>query len=137
MGAAAVAVSAIFLVLLLSTIVSAGDPGAAHELSDAATRSFAGKGQSGKMRRQPTTTRSSRMRCWRSFPDVTGRQDRRLVRGLISTGAGTLLRKDVAERRCALGGTVDYALPLDDFADLYMKGLLAGQRLRRTLSTPR
>ena len=27
----------------------------------------------------------------------------------------------------ALGETVEYPVPLDDFADLYMKGLLAGK----------
>ncbi|TIX96290.1 MAG: DUF3333 domain-containing protein, partial [Mesorhizobium sp.] len=59
------------------------------------------------------------------FPDITSRQDRRLLRGLISTGTGVFLRKDIAADPGMLGGTVDYAVPVDDFADLYLKGLLA------------
>ena len=53
------------------------------------------------------------------------RQDRRLLRGLVSTGAGTLLRQDIAKDPSMLGKTVDYSFPVDDFADLYLKGLLA------------
>ena len=63
------------------------------------------------------------------FPDVESRQDRRLLRGLISTGAGVILRRDVADDPSMLGKTVDYAFPLDDFADLYLKGLLADSGL--------
>ena len=37
----------------------------------------------------------------------------------------TLLRQDIAKNPSMLGTTVDYAVPVDDFADLYLKGLLA------------
>jgi phosphate transport system permease protein len=36
-----------------------------------------------------------------------------------------MLRKDIAADPAMLGQTVDYAFPVDDFADLYLKGLLA------------
>ena len=126
MGAAAVSVSAIFLVLLLSTIVVQAIPAlrmnyltlpldlspAKVNPNDAAAADYDKIVQDALLA---------------NFPEVKGRQDRRLVRGLISTGAGTLLRNDVANGDVSLGGTVNYALPLDDFSDLYMKQLLAGK----------
>ena len=36
-----------------------------------------------------------------------------------------LLRQDIANDPSMLGKTVDYSFPVDDFADLYLKGLLA------------
>jgi phosphate transport system permease protein len=124
MGAGAVAVSAIFLVLLLSTIVIEAWPAlrqnyltlpldlssAKMDPADPAAANYDSIVQDALAAK---------------FPDATSRNDRRLARGLISTGSSVLLRGAVAEGDVPLGGTADYAVPLDDFADLYMKGLLA------------
>jgi phosphate transport system permease protein len=61
------------------------------------------------------------------FPDVTGRQEKRQLRNLISTGSAQLLRKQVEADPSMLGKITDVSLPLDDFADLYLKGLLAAR----------
>jgi phosphate transport system permease protein len=126
MGAAAVAVSAIFLVLLLSTIVREALPALRMnylalplDLSAAAVNA-----------QDPASADYDKIvqdALLAKFPQAESRQDRRLVRGLISTGSSTILRQDVAAGNVPLGGTVDYGVPLDDFADLYMKGQLAGK----------
>ncbi|MDN2565364.1 phosphate ABC transporter permease PstA [Aquibium sp. A9E412] len=137
LGAGAVALAALFLLILLSTIVAQAlpafrmnyvtlpvdlsaervdpaDPGAANYdgiVNDAILA---------------------------QFPAVTGRQERRLARGLISSGAPPLLRDRVVDGDVPLGGTVEVALPLDDFADLYLKGLLAEEgRVQRLAGTVR
>jgi phosphate transport system permease protein len=126
MGAAAIAISAIFLVLLLSTIVSKAIPALRMnyltlplDLSPAKVKPEDAAGADYDKIVQDALLAK--------FPDAKGRQDRRLVRGLISTGSGTILRRDVAGGNVAIGGTVEYPVPLDDFADLYFKGLIAGK----------
>ncbi len=124
LGAGAVALAGFFLLLLLSTIVTKAlpafhqnyvalevdlsadkidpaDPGAANFLG------LVHDGMAGE------------------FPQVSGRQERRLLRGLVSTGAGVMLREAIEADPTMLGGTRRIAVPLDDFADLYLKGLLA------------
>ena len=68
------------------------------------------------------------------FPDVTGRQERRLLRGLISTGSGVFLRQAIEADPSMLGKTVEFSVPLDDFADLYLKGLLAKSAASQALN---
>jgi phosphate transport system permease protein len=126
MGAAAVSASAIFLVLLLSTIVTQAIPALRMnyltlplDLSPAkVSPDDAAAADYDKIVADALLAKS---------PEAKGRQDRRLVRSIVSTGSSTLLRRDVADGTVALGGTVDYPVPLDDFADLYFKGLLAGK----------
>jgi phosphate transport system permease protein len=124
LGAGAVALSALFLVLLLSTIVTEALPAfrmnyvtlpvdlSASNVDPAnpGATNFAALAQDALSAK---------------FPGVESRQDRRLLRGLLSTGAGDILRRQVAEDPSLLGKTVDYPIPLDDFADLYLKGLIA------------
>jgi phosphate transport system permease protein len=126
MGAAAFAVAGIFLVLLLSTIVMQALPALRMnyltlplDLSAAMVNPQDAAGADYDKIVQDALLAN--------FPQATGRQDRRLARGLISTGSGTILRRAVANGDVALGETVEYPVPLDDFADLYMKGLLAGK----------
>jgi phosphate transport system permease protein len=123
MGAAAVAVSAIFLVLLLSTIIREALPALQMNyltlpIDLSAAAQDPASADYDKIVQDALTAK---------FPQAESRQDRRLVRGLISTGSSTILRQDVAAGNVARGGTADYTVPLDDFADLYMKGLLAGK----------
>jgi phosphate transport system permease protein len=124
LGAGAVALAGFFLVLLLSTVVTQAWPAlrmnylmlpldlSAAKVDPAKLDGFDFQGVINDA-------------LAAEFPDVTSRQDRRLLRGLISTGAGTFLRKDIAEDPGMLGTSVEYPVPLDDFADLYLKGLLA------------
>ena len=124
LGAGAVALSALFLVLLLSTIVTQALPAFRMNYltlpvdlsagnvdpADPGATNFAGLAQDALSAK---------------FPGVESRQDRRLLRGLLSSGSGDILRRDIADDPSLLGKTVDYSFPLDDFADLYFKGLIA------------
>ena len=133
-GAGAVALSALFLVILLSTIVKEALPAfrmnyltlpidlsaAKVDPANPGAANYAALAQDALSAK---------------FPGVESRQDRRLLRGLISTGAGDILRKGIAADPSLLGKTVDYALPLDDFADLYFKGLIADKGSDTAIAT--
>jgi len=56
------------------------------------------------------------------FPGVEGRLERRKLQGLLSTGAGDLLREQVVADVGLVGKTVRVPLRLSANADLYMKG---------------
>ena len=58
------------------------------------------------------------------FPQVSGRSDLRALGKLASSGAGYLLREKLISEPELLGRTVRVALPLDDEAQLYLKGHL-------------
>jgi phosphate transport system permease protein len=124
LGASAVGLAAVFLLLLLSTIVTQGLPAfrmnyltlpvnlSAVPADPAARAAFDYAGPVNEA-------------VGAKFPDVTGRQERRLLRGIVSTGSGVILRQKVENDASLAGKTVDVQVPLDDFADLYFKGLLA------------
>ncbi len=57
-----------------------------------------------------------------TFPDVTDRSSRRLLDGLLSSGAGDTLREQVIRNPNLIGQTVKMPLLLSDDADLYLKG---------------
>jgi phosphate transport system permease protein len=56
------------------------------------------------------------------FPDATGRQDRRLVRGLVSSGAAAQLRQMVQDDPALIGQTREVWLMADDEVDQFAKG---------------
>lgn len=56
------------------------------------------------------------------FPDVTGRQDRRMLYGLISSGASFQLRDIVLEHPDVIGETQALWVPADDDMDMLIKG---------------
>lgn len=58
------------------------------------------------------------------FPDMTDRTERRLVRGIFSTGAPVVVRGEVAANTDWIGSTQTIAVPVSDDADLYLKGLV-------------
>ncbi len=124
MGAGAVALAAVFLVLLLWTIVWQALPAfRANYIRlqvDLSEKTVDPQNVAATDYAAITQNALSA-----KFPDVTGRQERRRLRGLISTGAGQLLRQQVEADSSMLGKVTDISLPLDDFADLYLKGLLA------------
>lgn len=132
LGAGAVALAALFLVVLLSTVVSQAWPAWRQnyvrldlDLSAAKVdpANLAGANYDAVVQDA----------LYARFPGVSGRQERRALRGILSTGAGALLKRDAAEGDVALGGTVPYDVLLDDVADLYLKGLVAGDGGRQTL----
>ena len=58
------------------------------------------------------------------FPDVTDRRGKRAIGGLLSVGAGDVLRDRVINNPSIIGSTVSVALPLSDDIDLLLKGLI-------------
>ena len=124
LGAGAVGLAALFLILLLSTIVTEAIPALRINYLTLPLDLSAAKVDPAKL---DTVDYGAIINesLQAKFPDATSRQDRRLMRGLVSTGAATLLRQDIAKNPSMLGTTVDYSVPVDDFADLYLKGLLA------------
>ena len=57
------------------------------------------------------------------FPEVTDRAGRRLLDGLVSSGAADQLRRRVAADPSLIGQTIKAPLLFSDEADLYFKGL--------------
>lgn len=56
------------------------------------------------------------------FPSLTDRTSRRALGNIISSGAPSILRREVVANPDWLGTTQTVHLPLDDNADLYLKG---------------
>jgi phosphate transport system permease protein len=121
LGAGAVILSGIFLIILMSTILTQAIPAFRQNyvtLSVDLSPENVEAGDYDKIVRDA---------LYAEFPQVEGRQERRLLRGLISTGSGVLLRLAVESDPSIVGGQYEYSAPLDDFADLYLKGLEARQ----------
>lgn len=130
-GAGAVALAGLFLLILLSTIVTQALPAfRMNYLTVPVNLSTVTPEQIGSANYAGLITEAVAAK----FPDVTSRQDTRRLRGIVSTGAGTLLRQQVESDPSLIGKTVDVAVPLDDFADLYLKGLLASNAEPRQLT---
>jgi phosphate transport system permease protein len=58
------------------------------------------------------------------FPEATSRQDRRMVRGFISSGAPTQLRRMVLDDPSLIGQTREVWVVADDEVDQYTKGAI-------------
>mgnify|MGYP001548924935 FL=1 len=56
------------------------------------------------------------------FPDVAGRRDKRLLAGMVSTGASYKLRNQVLDNPEVIGQTLSVWVPADDDLDMYAKG---------------
>jgi phosphate transport system permease protein len=133
-GAGAVALSALFLVLLLSTIVTEALPAfRMNYLTLPIDLSAAKVDPANPGAANYATIAQDALSA--KFPGVESRQDRRLLRGLLSSGSGDILRRDIANDPSLLGKTVDYSFPLDDFADLYFKGLIADKGSDTAIAT--
>jgi phosphate transport system permease protein len=124
LGAGAVGLSGLFLVLLLSTIVIEAMPALRMNYMTLPVDLSSAKVDPAKLD-EVNYDALIYDSLETKIPDATSRQDRRLVRGLVSTGAGVALRRAIAADPSMLGKTVEFEFPVDDFADLYLKGLLA------------
>ncbi|MEI8146447.1 MAG: DUF3333 domain-containing protein, partial [Alphaproteobacteria bacterium] len=56
------------------------------------------------------------------FPAVTDRVERRSLSNIVSSGAPSILRRDAVANPAWVGTPRTYQAPLDDMADLYLKG---------------
>jgi phosphate transport system permease protein len=143
-GIAALVVTTAFLVSLLASIVSRGIPGffqnylVADVLVDAAKIDPSGT-------RDPSALRAgdysavARAALAEAIPGIEGRQLKRELNGLLSTGAGDDLREQVVADPALIGQRIKVPLLLADEADVFLKN--AGTPIRalsdtRGIATP-
>ena len=122
LGLAAVLAAAGFLVLLMSTIVGTGLPAFSYNY---ATLPLNLEEVDASDPRRANTRGILGDALEEAFPSVTGRRDKRALRGILSAGADVALAAQLDEDRALIGRVVDVPVPLSDTADLYLKGLVA------------
>ena len=134
-GLAAIGLTAIFLVVVLSDIVVRGYPGVlAAQASCSTSRSTAPRsirrGRAIRPLSAPATSTPLVRNALRAqFPDVSDRAGRRLLDGILSSGASDALRERVVADPSLVGQTVKVPVLMSDDADLYYKGI--GTRIER------
>src|SRR5262245_1149264 len=126
-GLAAIGLTTIFLLVVLSDILVRGLPAFwQHRLQMDVTVEAAEVDPQGT--RDPAAIRTGdfpalvRNALRAQFPNVTDRAGRRLLDGLLSSGAPDALRDHVAAEPALVGQTLKVPLLFSDDADLYYKG---------------
>jgi len=126
-GLAAIGLTTIFLLVVLSDILVRGVPAFwQHRLQMDVTIDPAEVDPQGT--RDPSVIRTGdfpalvRNALRAQFPNVTDRPGRRLLDGLLSSGAPDALRDRVVAEPALVGQTLKVPLLLSDDADLYYKG---------------
>ncbi len=133
-GLAAIGLTAIFLVVVLADIVVRGLPAFwQHKLVFDVTVDRAEIDPQGT--RDPAVIRAGdfqalvRNTLRAQFPEVSDRAGRRLLDGILSSGASDTLRERVVADPSLVGQTVKVPVLTSDDADLYYKGI--GTRIER------
>jgi phosphate transport system permease protein len=133
-GIAAIGLTAIFLIVVLADIVIRGYPAFwQHRFLFDVTVSQAEIDPQGT--RDPAVIRAGdfqavvRNTLRAQFPSVTDRAGRRLLDGILSSGAADALRERVVSDPSLVGQTIKVVVLMSDDADLYYKGI--GTRIER------
>ena len=126
-GVAALVVTTVFLVVLLADTFVKGIPAFwQHSLDVEVTVTAADVDPSGG--RDPAVLRGgdyttiARKSLTDRFPEVTKRQDRKLLFGLLSSGAADRMREQVVADPALVGTSVATRILFSDDVDLYFKG---------------
>lgn len=126
LGQAAIGVSVAFLALLLTTVVIQGVPAFTYNFAtldfDLSAERVGAPDGIGKADFDGIVRDAIRA----EFPEVTGRTPRRLLGGLISSGAPVLLRERLLGDPSLVGTSGRVSVPISDFGDLYLKGQITG-----------
>ncbi len=126
-GVAALVVTTLFLVVLLADTFIKGVPAFWQHTLDlevavtAADVDPSGSGDPATLRGGDFTA-IARKALTDRFPEVTKRQDRKLLFGLLSSGAPDRLREQVVADPSLVGKTVSTRILFSDDIDLYFKG---------------
>ncbi|KZL18883.1 Phosphate transport system permease protein PstA [Pseudovibrio axinellae] len=122
-GIGAIAMAISFLVLLLITVVGSGLPAFTYNYVSVPLNLGA---QSVDPANPAGASYNKIIRdgLKSELPFASDRKNRRVLYGLVSSGANILLQKQVVADPSILGATKPVAIPLSDFADLYVKGLI-------------
>ncbi len=125
-GIGAIALAATFLVLLLYTIVGSGLPAFTYNYVNVPLDLSAEKVDPANPAGASYNT-IIRDGLKAELPFASDRKNRRVLYSLVSSGANVTLQKQVMNDPSLLGETGPVAVPLSDFADLYVKGLITQQ----------
>ena len=121
-GLCAIMVSIAFLVLLLSTFIREGLPAFTYHYA---------KLQVDLSKVDPEKPEAAdygvivKKGIAEAMPYLSGRKGKRLARNMVSGASNIVLRRAVLEDAGLIGGKQEFAVPVSDFADLYLKGLTA------------
>ncbi len=126
-GIGAIALAATFLVLLLFTIVGTGLPAFTYNYVNVPLNLTAEKVDPGNPA-GASYSKIIRDGLKAEMPFASDRKNRRVLYGLVSSGANVTLQRQVVADTSILGGTGPIAIPLSDFADLYVKGLITDKK---------
>jgi phosphate transport system permease protein len=131
-GIASIIVTAIFLVLVMADIVSKGYPAFTEHRLDmqiTADQATLDPDKTGDPRILLAGDYNGLIRdaLRAQFPAVESRADRKLLNGLLSSGAADDFRRMVSGDPSLLGQTIDVPVLLSDDADQYMKGYQTGR----------
>ncbi len=129
MGMAAIAVALGFLALLLTSIVAKGVSAFTQtQIRMEVTFDAATLGVAPGADRDTLATGDylglAKAALWASFPDVTGRVERRQLAALLSPSAGDALREMVLADPSLIGATRKVWVPASDSVDMTNKGFL-------------
>ncbi len=125
-GIIALCIAATFLIALLASIFSRGIPGffqhylVTEVLVDAAKIDPQGKGDAATLRAGDYTA-VARAALAEAVPGVEGRQMKKELNSLLSSGAGDALREQVIANPSLVGQRIKVPLLLADEADLFLK----------------
>ncbi len=139
LGLSAILASVAFLILLLSTFILTGLPAFTYnyisvpvdltsinraELEEAIQHNN-NLADGEKEKRYPDFRKPILQGLYGEMPYFSSRKDKKIARQVITGVSGVLLRDDVLENTELAGTKFDYAVPVSDFVDLYLKGLTA------------
>jgi phosphate transport system permease protein len=133
-GLIAIGITAIFLVVVLSDIVIKSIPAFTQNWLELEVKVDAAEIDP-QGSRDPAVIRAGdfhalvRNALRAQFPDVTDRPGRRLLDGILSSGASDVLRERVVASPALVGQTVKVPVLMSDDADLYFKG--TGSKIAR------
>ncbi len=65
------------------------------------------------------------------FPNVSGRKDKKTLSSILSSGAPVILRQQVLKNPNNIDDPSSFAVPISDFADLYLKGQITNSTLEK------
>jgi phosphate transport system permease protein len=130
LGRVAIGVSVGFLLLLLSSVVSQGLPaftfnfaGLPFQLNEETLGTDGSDVDALKKADYDAIVRNA---IRGEFPEVTSRGGKRLLGGILSSGASVMLRQQILDDPSIITSQKQVEVPISDFADLYLKGQISG-----------
>jgi phosphate transport system permease protein len=123
LGLGAVLVACTFLFVLLSTVIGKGIPAFTHHYLKVPVN-FAGHVSKDELQKGDYNS-VYKNGVSNLLPFMNSRKNKRIARSMVSSGAGIELQNLVVAKPKMFEESKNVWLPMDDFADLYIKGLIA------------